>query len=350
MKKLWTTVYRKVFAQNEVININSDRVQNALNVKKNAVNDFFGGWEESDLTILDRYKFSEPLDYHNGEIIDWLGIKTDANLHAWLPMPADGVLSIPTLPVPDDQVHAETIEYVALLVGLERALQADDKAYTVVELGASYAPWAIAAGVIGLRERFEAINLVAVEASKDMVPRILEHAERNGLLNNAKIKINACHGAIYTRDENVYFPKVNVAHDNGGQLATEDLKRDYRGLELEHEMVNGYSLGTLLSDYNRVDFLHMDIQGAEAMLLVDDSFLETLDSRVATFFLATQSRFIEGLALQKLSGLGWVLIRERPTMYRQNDRVDVNGWTLRDGGQLWLNPKFGPLYCNDSQA
>ena len=145
----------------------------------------------------------------------------------------------------------------------------------------------------------------------------------------------------------MYFPKVNVTSDNGGQIASEALSNDYRGLELEYEVVKGFSLATLASGYERIDFLHMDVQGAEAMLLANDSFLAVLDKKVATFYLATQSRLIEGLALQKLSGMGWHLARERPTMYRQNDRTqDINGWTLRDGGQLWLNPKICD-YCYD---
>lgn len=319
---------------------NNDRVQVALNAKRNAVNDFFGGWEEKDLALLRTYKFNYPIVPQHGEIVDWLGIRTAAGLHAWLKMPPNGSLVIPHLPVPDDQVHAETIEYVALLVSIERAAHAGKRCFTVMELGASYAPWAIAAGVLATRKGFEKINLVAVEANAEIVPDIKEHAARNGLLDNEKVDLQAIHGAIYTSDENVFFPKVNVASDNGGQIASEALKNDYRGLDLEYEVVKGYSLATLASEYARIDFLHMDVQGAEAMLLADEPFLAVLDEKVATFFLATQSRLIEGLALQKLSGLGWSLARERPTMYRQNDRTkDINGWTLRDGGQLWLNPK-----------
>jgi FkbM family methyltransferase len=320
-----------------------DRVQNALCARRNAVNDFFGGWEEKDLELLRRYKSDGSVVPEQGEIVDWLGIRTAAALHAWLKMPPSGTLKIQSLPVPDDQVHAETIEYVALLVGLERALQAGDKTFTVVELGASYAPWATAAGVLARRAGcFEAINLVAVEASKNSIPTIVDHAARNGLRENVGVKMQAIHGAIYISDENVFFPKVNVAGDNGAQIALAPVAQDYRGLKLEYETVKGVSLATLCAGYDRIDFLHMDVQGAEAGLLNDESFLSTLDARVATFFLATQSRLIEGIALQKLSALGWVLVRERPTTYRQNDRTkDINGWTLRDGGQLWLNRKFG---------
>ena len=153
-------------------------------------------------------------------------------------------MSIHGLPVPDDQVHAETIEYVSLLVSLERAF--GGKCFTAMELGASYAPWAIAAGVVAKRKGFEELNLIAVEANKEIVPNIMEHAARNGLLSGSKgVNVVAVHGAIYTSDEDVYFPKVNVTSDNGAQVSSKALESDYRGLELDYEAVNGYSLATL---------------------------------------------------------------------------------------------------------
>jgi hypothetical protein len=175
------------------------------------------------------------------------------------------------------------------------------------------------------------------------VTNITEHALRNSLSNSVEnVNVLAVHGAIYTKDEYVFFPKVNVANDNGAQITQAALKKDYRGLDLDYEKIPGYSLNTLSTNYSQIDFLHMDVQGAEAMLLNDNDFIGTLNQKVATFFIATQSRLIEGIALEKLSELGWFLIRERPTMYRQNNRTkDINGWTLRDGGQLWINPKFG---------
>ena len=320
-----------------------DRVQIALNVKKNSVNDFFGGWEENDLNLLSSYQINNPIIPNSGEIVDWLGIRTAAKLHAWLPMPPCGSVNFQELPVPDDRVHAETIEYVSLLLSLERALHSGGKCFTAMELGASYAPWAIAAGVIAKRKGFKELNLIAVEANKETVTDITEHAFRNGLSNSFEnVNVLAVHGAIYTNDEYVFFPKVNVANDNGAQITQYVLKKDYRGLDLDYEKIPGYSLNTLSTNYSQIDFLHMDVQGAEAMLLKDDAFIGILNQKVATFFIATQSRLIEGIALEKLSALGWSLIRERPTMYRQNNRTkDVNGWTLRDGGQLWINPKFG---------
>ena len=79
----------------------NDRVQTALNVRKNSVNDFFGGWEERDLKLLSSYQLIDPIIAASGEIVDWLGIRTAARLHAWLPIPPNGSVSIHGLPVPD---------------------------------------------------------------------------------------------------------------------------------------------------------------------------------------------------------------------------------------------------------
>ena len=343
MNNFFTSIFSHYFKPKS----NNSRVEIALNVKKNAVNDFFGGWDESDIDLLCRYKNSDSVVPKHGEIVDWLGIRTAAIYHGWLPMPESGYVIIQGLPVPDDQVHAETIEYVSLLISIERAIYSGGGEFTAIELGASYSPWAVAAGVVALRKGFRKINLMAVEASKEMLPSIEAHAARNGLISHGDVELRAIHGAIYTSDEDVYFPKVNVKSDNGAQISSKALESDYRELELDYESVKRYSLATLSQEYERIDFLHMDVQGAELMMLNNDSFIEVLDKKVATFFLATQSRFIEGVALQKMADMGWVLIRERPTMFCQNNRTkDINGWTLRDGGQLWLNPRICSHYCD----
>lgn len=339
----------KKFLQNILYKLNNllfTRAEKAIVVKNNAVNDFFGGWQEEDLDLLSCYQITEAVAPDQGEIIDWLGIRTSSKMHSWLVMPEAGALIINELPVPDDQVHAETIEYVALLTSIERALKLGGTSFTAIELGASYAPWAVAAGVVALRKKFAQINLVAVEANKDMLINIEDHARRNNLIGLSDIDLRAVHGAIYVDNKIVYFPKVDVTSDNGGQITSTILSKDYRGLEYEYDPVDGFTLAELAKNYEHIDFLHMDVQGAELMLLGDDSFVDTLDKKVSTFFLATQSRLIEGVALQKLSALGWVLKRERPTIYRQNGRTsDINGWTLRDGGQLWLNPRFSDYGC-----
>jgi FkbM family methyltransferase len=319
---------------------NLNRFDRALFVRRNAVNDFFGGWEEDDIKLLEKYK--KPIGFNAnaldpGYIYDWLGVKTLHKFHQWLKMKVEDSAQILELPVPDDQIHAETIEYVALLLAIERAKKIDDYKFTVFEFGASYAPWAIASGVVAKRNGFNIINLNAVEVSASMLENAKMHAKINGMENS----FNLIHGAVALNDGFVFFPKIDVQTDNGAQISDYANDLDYRGLRLNYDKVKSYCTKTLLLDHDRIDFLHMDLQGAEAKLLIDQSFLNTITSKVSTLFLATQSRLIEGVALEELSNMGWLLLRERPTTYQQNTRTkDINGWTLRDGGQIWINPKY----------
>lgn len=315
----------------------SDRVQQALLVRRNAVNDFFGGWEERDLQLLKRYLPAELGSVSPGEIVDWLGIRTLHRFHAWMALQESDCVVLPDIPVPDDQVHAETIEYVALLIAIERAKMIGDGSFTAFELGSSYSPWAVAGGVVAIREGFSKISLNAVEANAEMIDNAKLHARMNGVADSFRI----VHGAITATEGVVYFPRVSVERDNGAQVSEAPVETDYRGVNVEYDLVDSQSLERLTNGVERVDFLHMDIQGAEENLLNNASFLTVLSDKVVTFFLATQSRIIEGIALKNLSKVGWRLVRERPTTYLPNDRTaDVNGWCLRDGGQIWINTKF----------
>lgn len=317
-----------------------NRLELALFVRRHAVNDFFGGWEETDIDLLNRYKKSDssnaaPLE--RGYIYDWLGVKTSHKFHSWLNMREEDSVQISEIPIPDDKIHAETIEYVSLITAIDRAIKINDSHFTVFEFGASYAPWAVASGVVAKRCGFNNISLNAIEASSSMINNAKMHAKINNMLNHFSLT----HGAVAVNDGIVFFPKVDVKSDNGAQISESAVDIDYRGLRLNYEEVRAYSTKTLFSQHDRVDFLHMDLQGAEAKLLVDKDFLDIINAKVSTLFLATQSRTIEGVALDQLSKIGWSLLRERPTTYKQNTRTtDINGWTLRDGGQIWINPKY----------
>lgn len=324
------------------------RSERAKAAKGELLNDFFGGWKDSDFALLRPYAYdpSRIINPHQ-EIIDWMGVRTDLSFHAWLTIPDNGLIILPDLPMPDDQIHAEAIEYISTVVAIERARRPGNTTFTVIELGASYGPWATASAVVALRHGFTQVNMIAVEASAEAVPNIFRHAQHNGLTNNPAVSLNAIHGAVHVRDEDVFFPRISTSHDNGAQLSTEASSVDYRGLEVEYDRVSGYSLRKIIGDHPIVEFVHLDLQGAEEALLGDEDFLHCLTSRVVTFYMATQSRYIEGLALKVLPKLGWRLVRERPTTFEQNDRTqDVNGWTLRDGGQLWLNANLSDIHLN----
>lgn len=316
----------------------SKRVETAINFKKVSVNDFFGGWELSDILLLEKFRHIPGNGPAQGEILDFLGVRTSHSVHAWLNADVNQAIWLLDLPVPDDGVHAETIEYVALLNSISIAKINQNEDFVVLEIGASYGPWASTAGVVAARQNFKKILIIELEVNNEAQKMALEHLQRNGLAISSVMEIRLVNAAISTENGNAYFPKVDVRSDNGAQISIFPSNLDYRGLPIDNEKVDTITLSTLLSDVNRIDFLHIDVQGTEESLLENSQFIDTLTRKVVALFLATQTRKIEGIALETLAAMGWKLLRERPTTYKQNDRTNnIKGWTLRDGGQYWIN-------------
>lgn len=316
----------------------SPRVELARRAKLDSVNDFFGGWVEEDIAALQRWRCDlQGIEPAPGELVDWLGCRTAKANHAWLGNSQAGAV-VDDLPFPDDQIHAEAIEYVALIFAIERALADAQTTFRVIELGSSYAPWCVSAAVTARRAGLT-VTADAVEANESTMPLIGEHFQRNGIHADPQVTFHAHNAAVSTSGEDLYFPVVDTRSDNGAQATQTPSSQDYRGVSQSYRRVPGLTLQGLLGPSpDSVDFLHMDLQGAEQGLLEDDEFLRTISSHVRVLFLATQSRLIEGIALRELSKRGWTLYRERPTMFiAKPETRDVNGWTVRDGGQVWFN-------------
>lgn len=51
-----------------------ERVNRAILVRRNSVNDFFGDWQESDIDLLKRYQVLPAGEPPLGVIVDWLGL------------------------------------------------------------------------------------------------------------------------------------------------------------------------------------------------------------------------------------------------------------------------------------
>jgi FkbM family methyltransferase len=308
----------------------SENIENVLKARNTIPNDFFGGWNADDLSLLDKYHFKE--EGIQGYITDYYGVRTSVDCVPWAAGLSGAVITDP--PIPDDGVRAETIEYYALHHAINNSM---GDGFTAIELGASYGPWVCAAGVISKRIGKKRINLIAVEASGYFQKMIADNFTINNLYsNNQGIRINAkaIHGAVSIKPGVIYFPKVISAWENGGQTTSEIVKVDYIGREVEHEEVPALTLNQLLSDLPVVDFLHCDIQGAELEVLTHGASLLT----VKHLFIGTHSRYIEGVLIDCFHKHGWQLLRERPAAFVHiPERHSVVGMTVRDGGQYWIN-------------
>lgn len=293
--------------------------------------DFFGGWERGDAELFAR--FAQPAEPLAGKITDFMGIRTATSLHPWASHYDRQVLT--ALPIPDDSLRAEAIEYFALFDAMENA---PANSFSMSEVGASYAPWTCVAAVTAKRRGKTQINLTAVEASPYLFSLISSHFAENSIDLEGVHLIN---GAAASERTALLFPKVNNPGENGGQISIDNTDKDYLGRTVEYESVEAYPLGDLLPQ-GEVDLIHMDIQGFEFDVL--SNAIEILNQRVKAVFIGTHSRKIEGQLLELFHGQGWSLLRERPTRFSYTrDREDITGWTTRDGGQYWINPKLRNL-------
>lgn len=289
--------------------------------------DFFGGWEESDIALFEKYAFSASAA--PGKITDFMGIRTTTAFHPWATEFDNRVIS--DLPFPDDQIRAEAIEYYALFDSLENA---SSSSFSMAEIGSSYAPWTCAGAVCATRTGRTDVRLSAVEASSFLFNLIPVHLLENGLDPKAVRLIN---GACAAKRAKIFFPKVTSAGDNGGQAQAESSGKDYLNRAVELEEVEAYPLTELLPE-GLVDLIHMDVQGHEVNVI--EPAMPVLNKRVRSMFVGTHSRKIEGQLIDLFHANGWNLIRERPTRFNYSqDLADSIAWTTRDGGQYWRNPK-----------
>jgi hypothetical protein len=83
----------------------------------------------------------------------------------------------------------------------------------------------------------------------------------------------------------------------------------------------------------QIDLLHVDIQGGEETLFVNNEKL--LNKKVKSIVIGTHSRIIEGKLFEFFYKLGWNLVAERALIGGIKNGRQEN---VVDGVQYWKNP------------
>jgi hypothetical protein len=102
-----------------------------------------------------------------------------------------------------------------------------------------------------------------------------------------------------------------------------------------HDELPMIALAELAAPHDRIDLLHVDIQGGEADFIA--GCLDVMREKVAYLLVGTHSRPIEGRIIDILLAAGWALEIERPAIF------SLEGGTPQirvDGVQGWRNPAF----------
>jgi FkbM family methyltransferase len=222
------------------------------------------------------------------------------------------------------------------LVLLEAVAEAKGS-FTMAAVGAGWGRWLVAAALAARQIGNMTVRLIGVEAEPTHFKWMLEHFRDNHLdpathdLIEAAVSGRSGDAWFYVGDPDSWYGQSIVPDDIVG-TDTEAVEVVHNGHKIRR--VRTMDLRELVGKYPRVDYLHMDVQGAELDFL--SSSPEILNSTIKRVLVGTHSSDIERGLRQLFSGLAWQAQYDFPL----NSEVHVKDAVvpLGDGVQVWINP------------
>ena len=284
--------------------------------------------------------------------VDWDGLRTRVAMLPWAPPELAGRVNM-SLPIPDDGYRSEDVEYASLAAALASARDT----FRIVEIGAGWAPWAVA-GIVQARRRGLRASGIAVEADETRSGWAMQHAADNDvqavLITGTPDEITAqlaepageaqlrvVRGAGWHTTTTLQFPDLDDGDMGGAVWTLHGTDVDYRGAHLPHHEVPAVALAALLDAPELTDLLHIDVQGVEFDLVEPAS--DAIQGRVRLMAIGTTDRLTEGLLQTHLLSRGWGLAIDIPChAVFSMTHPTLAGFTVQDGTQLWENPFVRP--------
>ncbi len=261
---------------------------------------------------------------------NFLGVRVDPRFCPSELSGLDG--TVEAVPVPANW-HADIAEWGAAL----RAVDLAQHRFTAIELGCGWGCWLNNAGVAARRAGL-AVFLIGVDGDAGHLDFARQATAANGF-QASQVKLS--HGIAAAASGMALFPhqaRAGQSYGNEPVLGASDEQRAHALLAGSHDLVPILSLDDIFAGHPRIDLLHVDIQGAEADLIV--SSILVLRDRVAFMVIGTHSRQIEGRLFEALIEAGWLLEIERPAILSLDGRGPA---VTVDGVQGWRNPRLLPV-------
>jgi FkbM family methyltransferase len=223
-----------------------------------------------------------------------------------------------------------------LLVLLESVVEARGE-FTMMDLGAGWGRWLVAAACAARQCENLRVHLIGVEAEPTHYQWMVRHF-RDNQIDPAEHDLLEVAVSSTTGEAWFYVGKPDRWY---GQSIIQDdtLTPDPGSVEIAYNnerarRVKTMELDALTAKYRRIDYLQMDVQGVELDVLSRHPGI--LAEKVKRINIGTHTHAIEQGLRELFSGLGWRCQYDFP-MY---GHVKVADRPLRlvDGLQVWLNP------------
>jgi FkbM family methyltransferase len=210
------------------------------------------------------------------------------------------------IPIPANW-HADVAEWGAAL----RAVDLAYESFTVVELGCGSGCWINNTGVAARRAGLD-VHLIGIEGDAGHLKFADEAYAANGF---AMQQVTLHHGIAASGNGVALFPRQQHPGKDWGLEpifdATEQQRHD-AAQSGSHYQLPMIALDDIIAAYQRVDLLHIDIQGGEVDLIT--GCLPVINDKVGYLVVGTHSRQIEGRLMDTLLETGWRMEIERPAI------------------------------------
>lgn len=251
------------------------------------------------------------------------------------PERADARYVVTQYPTPG-QMYFEWIDLLESVVAAKNH-------FTMIELGAGFGRWLVNS-YFALQEYSQLpCTLIGVEAEPTHYNWMELHFKDNGIDPADHQLINA---AVSEQDGIVWFLTGSPNQCYGQQIVSAPrLKQRLRYLmrkinkhqTLRPQKIKSVELNSLLESLTTVDFLDLDIQGAEFVVL--NAAVEQLDKKVRKVHTETHNRKVEKNLRNMFGSLGWKSIYD--FAFDSKAQTEWGEVSFQGGGlQTWLNPKL----------
>jgi hypothetical protein len=221
--------------------------------------------------------------------------------------------------------HADIAEFGAVFRAIDLA---PNKQFTMCELGCAWGCWMNISGVVAKRKGSKLL-LIGVEGDQIFLNLAKMTLAINGIEED---EYKLYKGVASGKPGKALFPKTDQDHRAWGAEPifnfSEDEIVNFPDPDI-YDVLQQYTPENVFSEIDRVDLLHVDIQGGERSLIPDS--ISIINQKVAYLCIGTHSRQIEGELFDCLIDNGWKLEIERPAILQLNEKPVV----IVDGVQGW---------------
>lgn len=242
---------------------------------------------------------------------------------------ADRVGTVESAPIPANW-HADIAEWASCL----RSVDFSGDRFVMLELGCGWGCWMNNLGVAA-KSAGKEIKLYGIEADQEHLRFARSCLDDNGITEKEFV---LSQGVAGKAGSVALFPSIESGINWGGTAIFNPNSQ-----QLSEAVDSGkyvrmpvVDIGDLIKDEEKLDFMHVDIQGAELGLLTE--IFDLLSTKVRYICIGTHSKQIEGGLFELfLSNSAWKLEMERPAIFAL---VDGRPVVQVDGVQAWRNSTF----------